>query len=181
MLLVLDEDHPKEDAMLELKNVLVATDFSEVADEALRYGRTLARQFGATLHVLHVAQSLMATAVGGETYVNSAQLADVQKQIDEAARKQIAELIIDNDPDAPAVTAVVQTSDRPAETIVRYAVEHQIDLIVTGTQGRGFLSRLMVGSVAERVVRLAPCPVLTVHHPEREFVKPDALTTIAAA
>jgi nucleotide-binding universal stress UspA family protein len=167
--------------MLELKNVLVATDFSEVADEALRYGRTLARQFGATLHVLHVAQSLMANAVSGETYVNSGQFAEVQKQIDESARKRITELVIDNDPDAPAVSAVVLTSDRPAETILKYAAEYQIDLIVTGTQGRGFLSRLMVGSVAERVVRLAPCPVLTVHHPEREFVKPDALTTIGAA
>src|SRR5262245_23437520 len=113
--------------MLALNNVLVATDFSEVADEALRYGRTLARQFGANLHVLHVAQSLMATAVGGEAYVNSGQIADVQRQIDESARRQLAELVIDNDPDAPPVHAVVQTSDRPAEAILSYAADHQID------------------------------------------------------
>jgi len=50
-----------------------------------------------------------------------------------------------------------------------------------GTHGRGALARLMMGSVAERVVRLAPCPVLTVRHPEREFVRPDTLAAAAHA
>ena len=56
---------------------------------------------------------------------------------------------------------------------------HTIDLIVMGTHGRGAIAQLLVGSVAEKVVRTAPCPVLTVRHPEREFVVPDAADTTA--
>jgi nucleotide-binding universal stress UspA family protein len=54
-------------------------------------------------------------------------------------------------------------------------------LIVTGTNGRGGVAHLLMGSVAERVVRTAPCPVLTVRHPEHEFVIPDALVAVARA
>ena len=54
--------------------------------------------------------------------------------------------------------------------IVRYAKERDIDLIVMGTHGRGFMAHMLMGSVAEKVVRKAPCPVLTVRHPEHEFV-----------
>ena len=68
-----------------------------------------------------------------------------------------------------------------AETIVQYAKDHAIDLIVMGTHGRRALEHLLMGSVAERVVRTAPCPVLTVRHPEREFVVPDALVAVARA
>ena len=58
----------------------------------------------------------------------------------------------------------------PNVEIVRYAREHQIDLIVLGTHGRGLIGHMLLGSVAERVVRTAPCPVLAVRHPQREFV-----------
>ena len=60
-----------------------------------------------------------------------------------------------------------------------YAKEANIDLIVMGTQGRGGLAHLVMGSVAERVVRTAPCPVLTVRHPEHEFIAPDAMQAVA--
>ena len=61
----------------------------------------------------------------------------------------------------------------PGRSIGNYANSAGIDLIIVGTQGRGAVSRLLLGSVAERVVQTAPCPVLTVHHPEREFVLPE--------
>jgi nucleotide-binding universal stress UspA family protein len=73
------------------------------------------------------------------------------------------------------------TSGSPAYAIVDYAREYDIDLIVMGTHGRGALAQLMMGSVAERVVRIAPCPVLTVRHPEHEFVQPDTLLVVARA
>jgi nucleotide-binding universal stress UspA family protein len=73
------------------------------------------------------------------------------------------------------------TSNAPALTIVKYAQETKVDLIVMGTHGRGALSHLLMGSVAERVVRLAGCPVLVVRHPEHEFVLPDALAVSARA
>ena len=64
----------------------------------------------------------------------------------------------------------------PYVEIVRYAQERDIDLIVMGTHGRGFVAHMLMGSVAEKVVRKAPCPVLTVRHPEHEFVIPDPPT-----
>ena len=78
-------------------------------------------------------------------------------------------------------TATVITSMSTASTIVQFAKDHAIDLIVMGTHGRGALEHLLVGSVAERVVRTAPCPVLTVRHPDPELVGPEALTALATA
>ena len=73
------------------------------------------------------------------------------------------------------------TSSATAAAVVQYAREFDIDLIIVGTHGRGAVAHLLMGSVAERVVRTAPCPVLTVRHPEHEFVLPDALTITAQA
>jgi len=64
---------------------------------------------------------------------------------------------------------------------VDYATKERIDLIVTGTHGRGAVAHLLMGSVAERIVRTAPCPVLTVRRPEHEFVVPDTLVAVAKA
>jgi nucleotide-binding universal stress UspA family protein len=72
------------------------------------------------------------------------------------------------------------TSSSPAVAIVDYANDHNINLIVMGTNGRGVLEHFLMGSVAERVVRLAPCPVLTVRAREREFVRPDTLVQVQA-
>jgi nucleotide-binding universal stress UspA family protein len=68
-----------------------------------------------------------------------------------------------------------------ARAILEYARDAHVDAIVVGTHGRGKLAQLFMGSVAEKVVRYAPCPVLTVRHPEHEFVLPDALQTVAHA
>ena len=104
---------------------------------------------------------------------------DLQREVDEAARNQLDELILGSDGSGPAERSVIVMSSTPALAIVEYAKDHAIDLIVMGTHGRGPLAHLMMGSVAERVVRLAPCPVLTVRHPEHEFVHPDALPVAA--
>jgi nucleotide-binding universal stress UspA family protein len=73
------------------------------------------------------------------------------------------------------------TSAAPALAIVEYASANGIDLIVVGTHGRRAVAHLLMGSVAERVVRTAPCPVLTVRHPEHEFIRPDTLVAAAGA
>ena len=80
-----------------------------------------------------------------------------------------------------ASTGVVLVSTAPAAAIVNHARESGTDLIVIGTRGRGGIAHLVMGSVAERVVQTAPCPVLTVRHPEHEFVLADALVAIAKA
>ena len=165
--------------MIGIKNVLVATDFSEPSEAALTYGRALARTFGATLHVLHVADNLSSAVYGVEGFF--AALPGLQTEIEDAARRQLDKLLVDNDePPLPTRRAVIASST-PALTIVEYAAREHIDLIVTGTHGRGAVAHLLMGSVAERVVRTAPCPVLTVRHPEHEFVIPDALVAVAKA
>lgn len=164
--------------MVTLKNILVPTDFGEAADAALMYAREIAGKSGATLHVIHVAENIFLKTYG-ETY--GPLLADMQRDLEEGARKQLDELLIDSDSSGPPTRHAVLRSMSPFSTIVGYAADNDIDLIVMGTHGRGGFAHLMMGSVAERVVRLAPCPVLTVRHPEHEFVLPDTLATVARA
>ena len=165
--------------MIALKHILVATDFSEPSDAALTYGRALARTFKATLHVVHIIDGPSAVVYGAEAYAVS--MPEIQAQIEAAARAQLDDLLRDNDPQPLPVRRVLLTASAPAAAIVDYAGREQIDLIVTGTHGRGGVAHLLMGSVAERVVRTAPCPVLTVRHPEHEFVIPDALVAAAKA
>lgn len=164
--------------MIALKKVLVATDFSEAADAALAYGRELARQFGAELHVLHVADDVY-VRLGGDAYV--AVLPELQQDVENQAKQRLAELLIDNDKNPLPVKSAVVTASATALAIVDYATESNVDLIVVGTHGRGAVAHLLLGSVAERVVRTARCPVLTVRHPERDFVQPDVPVAAARA
>jgi nucleotide-binding universal stress UspA family protein len=129
--------------------------------------------------VLNVVENFYVTTFGAETY--AAFVPDMQRELETTARKRLDELLIDSDSSGPATRPVVTTSGSPAYAIVDYARENRIDLIVMGTHGRGALAQLMMGSVAERVVRIASCPVLTVRHPEHEFVTPDALVAASRA
>jgi len=149
--------------MIVLKRVLVATDFGMPSDAALTYGRALARTFGASLHLLHVAtnQFLRPLATDPGTLA-AAHLRWLDDRLTAADRTELGG------------RAVVEISDSPAQAIVDYARSEAIDLIVMGTAGRGAMSQILESSVAERVVRTAPCPVLTVRQPEHEFVIPDA-------
>jgi nucleotide-binding universal stress UspA family protein len=164
--------------MILLKNILVATDFGDASDVALTYGRDLARTVGASLHVLHVAENVL---VRFASEAPSAFLPELQTQLEEGARKRIEALVTEEDKTTLNAQPAVITSNGTADTIVQYARDRAIDLIVMGTHGRRALAHVLMGSVAERVVRLAPCPVLTVRHPEREFVAPDALVAVARA
>jgi nucleotide-binding universal stress UspA family protein len=165
--------------MVTLKRILVATDFGEAAEVAFAYGRELARAFGATLDVLHVADNVLARGFAVEGYV--AAYPELQRDVEEAAARQLDALLCDEDRTVLGATAVIRTSTAPAVTIVEYAREAKVDLIIMGTHGRGAVAHLLMGSVAERVVRTAPCPVLTVRHPEHEFVLPDALVAVSKA
>lgn len=156
--------------MILLKQILVATDFGDASEVALEYGRALARTFGASLHLLHVMENQFMRPSAMEPHVVKA-----------ATLKRVGERLTDDDRATFHATAVLETSDNPAEEIGLYAKTHNIDLIIMGTHGRGAIAQLLVGSVAEKVVRTAPCPVLTVRHPEHEFVVPDTLAVVAKA
>jgi nucleotide-binding universal stress UspA family protein len=163
--------------MMVLKSILVATDFGEASETALRYGRELARRFGADLHLLYVADDL-ASRVSMASGV-PADIGHMQSDLEARARRDLDALLSDEDRRLLRARAVVLTSAATAHTIVAYAADEHIDLIIMGTHGRGAVAHFFVGSVAEKVVRRAPCPVLTVRHPEHEFVQPDALERIA--
>jgi len=165
--------------MVTLKRILVATDFGEAADVAFAYGRELARAFGASLDVLHVADNLLARGLAVEGYLTS--FPDLQRDVETSAARQLDALVCDEDRALVGARTIVRTSTSPALAIVEYAREAQVNLIIMGTHGRGAMAHLLMGSVAERVVRTAPCPVLTVRHPEHEFVVPDALVTVTHA
>jgi nucleotide-binding universal stress UspA family protein len=166
--------------MIALKKILVATDFSEPSAAALDYGRELARSFGGSFTLLHIVDDLLVRADGVESAVL---LADptVQCQFEADARQQVDAAISDVDRAQLRATGVVLMSSSPSRAIVSYAQELDFDLIVMGTHGRGGLAHVLMGSVSERVVQTAPCPVLTVRHPEHEFVAPDASTLRKAA
>src|SRR3954468_12009449 len=108
--------------MIAMKNVLVATDFGEAADAALEYGRELATRFGATLHVLHVAENVYITAFGAETYASFAP--DLQRDIEQSPHRRLAEATVDSDRSGPKTVPAVMTSSSPAFAIIDYANEH---------------------------------------------------------
>ncbi len=165
--------------MIALKRILVATDFGEASDAALAYGRELARTFEADLELVHVVENILSRGFGAEGYV--AAYPELQQEVEDAAERQLNATLSVEDREVLRTKAVLLKSNAPAYTIVDYAKEHDFDLIIMGTHGRGAIAHLLMGSVAERVVRTAPCPVLTVRHPEHEFVLPDALVAVARA
>ena len=118
--------------------------------------------FGADLHLLHVMDNTFLRPVAAEPLALKA-----------AAYNHLHGRLTTADRDDLHVRAVVEVSDEPTKVIVDYAHSLPIDLIVMGTHGRRGAAHALMGSVAERVVRTAPCPVLTVRHPEREFVVAD--------
>jgi universal stress protein A len=161
--------------ILAIKTILVPTDFSENSHGALQFAEALARQFGATLHLVHVCQpTTLATGGVDAAFIS---LPDVEEETRTAAMAEASKL-------ASTLTGLPTTTEiafgSPAACIVAAAVEHGVDLIVMGTHDRGPIMHMVLGSVAERVVRTAPCPVLTVREP-RAPVAATALQVFADA
>jgi nucleotide-binding universal stress UspA family protein len=154
--------------MLRIKNILVATDFSECSESALTYGRALAHRFSARLHVLHAVEIMPPDVVGMGGFVSA--VPQLQADLEKGAREQLERTLSEDDRRELAAVTVLTTGETPAHAIDEYATKSEIDLIVIGTHGRRGLSHIVMGSVAEKVVRTSPCPVLTVRHPQREFV-----------
>lgn len=164
--------------MIKITNVLVATDFSDASESALDYGRELTRTFGARLHLLHVVETAL-MFVGPESA--GIDFARLQSDLESGAEEKLKRIITMEDREQLKAVTTVRTGSSPAFEIANFARMEGIDIIVMGTHGRGVMAHLLMGSVAEKVVRIAPCPVLTVRHPEHEFILPDALETVAGA
>ena len=133
--------------MITLKKVMVPTDFSDHSSKALRYGQELAAKFNAELHLFHAFESVPITyGEGGYIPLETSQ------EMEAAATKHLQELEVETD---GSVKRVVNAG-HPFVEIVRYAKENSIDLIVMGTHGRGAIAHMLLGSVADKVVRKAP-------------------------
>lgn len=140
------------------KKVLFPTDFSHTGDAALRLATSLVRQSGGQLIVVHVQEAPLAYG-GGEMYYGVPE-PDTDEVLAMLHRVRPAE-------EAISVEHRLVMGD-PADAVVRVAEEEQVDLIVLGSHGRTGLSRLLMGSVAEAIVRKAHCPVLVYKEPLRK-------------
>jgi len=142
-----------------ISRILVPVDFSPHSERALRYATALAGRHGASVYVLHVVEDPIAAGAWSPD-VDIPNLRDIQKAlVEEGERKLERYRTIGEGQRVPTVTAALM--GMTAQTITEYAKNLGMDLIVMGTHGRSGLAHLFMGSVAEHVVRHAPCPVLT--------------------
>jgi nucleotide-binding universal stress UspA family protein len=141
--------------------ILVPTDFSEPSEAALDYAVAMATRFGASLHLIHVIDDdRMVTGMDGVAgFVPEAPNVEGATRVAEA---RLAGVLSSADRARFYTTSLVLHGS-PPRTIAETALDMRADLIVMGTHGRTGLTHVLLGSVAERVVRNAPCPVLTVH------------------
>ena len=153
--------------MINLKRILVPTDFSESARHALLYGISFAREYEGELLLLHVVENL---TVGYASDLFPVPMAEVFDEISGYAKAELAKLGAEVKQKGIAVRELV-VQGKPSAEIVRVAREETADMIVLGTHGKGMLDKALFGSTAERVIRRAPCPVLTVGLEEHEFVQ----------
>lgn len=156
--------------MRPVSTILVPLDFSEASHAALRYACRLADRLQASLHVLHVVPPAGMPSGYVEAYVANP---EVQERL-EADGHQLLNDALTPEEQARYHVALIQRTGPPATEILRYVTDHRnIDLIVIATHGRGGAARLMMGSVADRLVRAAPCPVLTLREPMEAVRAPE--------
>ena len=153
-----------------IKKILCPTDFSENSEHALQYALTLATLSQAELRLFHVVEPI--------TFPQSTQLfepvldeVELMMKMEAAFQTQLEDQVSALKDEYPKITGKLVKGNTFLE-IIRVARDDDVDMIVMGTHGRTGLAHVLIGSVAEKVVREAPCPVLTVKHPEHEFVKP---------
>lgn len=145
---------------ISIRKILFPTDFSESSQHAKKYAFTLASALKAELHVLNV--TLDPIPLPGSTGIYRLPQQELVPQLIHDAKLQLSAELPDEVTREIKIVCSCKIGN-PVRTIMDYAELHAIDLIVLGTHGRTGLSHVLIGSVAENVVRLAKCPVLTVH------------------
>ena len=157
--------------MTRITRILVPTDFSATADAALEYAFVLAERFGASIQLLHVLDDpFVADGMAAEAYISEAPALRTAMLHD--AREKLRHRAAPRERRVSSIDTEVLFG-HGARTIAEYAVERGVDLIVMGTHGRTGFAHLLLGSVAERLVRTAPCPVLTVRHPAERAARAE--------
>ncbi|MBU3700377.1 MAG: universal stress protein [Candidatus Kapabacteria bacterium] len=150
--------HKLPNAMFTVSSILVPTDFSENAQKALALAKELARGTNATLHVVHVVEPVVYPADWGYAQVG---FADLERELEVSTQKELNTLADTLQKEGYKVETKVLRG-RASEEICAYAKDHGASIIAIGTHGRGGLEHFLFGSTTERVLRKAPCPVLSV-------------------
>lgn len=158
----------REATVIQIKKILVPTDFSDSAKHALTYGVSFAREYKAELILVHVVETL---TVGYASDLFPVPMAEVFDEISGYAKTETAKLAAEIRQKEVGVREMV-VQGKPSAEIVRIAKEEGVDIIVLGTHGKGMLDQALFGSTAERVIRKAPCPVLTCQLHQHEFCEP---------
>jgi len=148
---------------MEIRSILLPTDFSDCGNYALSYAASLARTFGASIICVHVIEPMVPT-VGYSGMTEPLPIADISDQLEDSAERELPKLAECEECAGLQIEEVIVHGEAAAE-IVRVAQERQVDLIVVSSHGRKGLGRILFGSTAEAVVRHAPCPVLVVKPP----------------
>jgi nucleotide-binding universal stress UspA family protein len=150
------------EAPVRIKRILVPFDFGEPAEHALDFAQKLATSFGASVEALYVVPYLPSAALPIPELGAIPLAAHAVDEMAEDARTRLHDALAPEDTRHRYLRKTVKVGD-PRAQIVAYAAAEGVDLIVMGTHGRTGAARFLLGSVAERVVREAPCPVLTLH------------------
>lgn len=153
---------------VKIKTILCPTDFSDFSLYALDYAVSFAEQFKAKLLLMHVVDLFLHDPAYFAPYVPDR---SIFAGYEKSAHARLKELVAKRVPKGMAAEILLKEG-RAFVEIVRAAREREVDMIVIATHGRAGLSHAMFGSTAEKVVRKAPCPVLSIKHPEHEFVMP---------
>jgi len=156
--------------MLKIERILCPTDFSDFSDRAFDYGVSLARQYNAQLYLLHIVRPVI---IGYPEYAIPDSVNEFYGELREHAEEQLREFAKVHNEGGVHTTVVVEEGV-VTESILDFAQENAVDMIVIGTHGRRGLQRLTLGSVTERVLRKATCPVLAVRRPAHDFVAPGS-------
>ncbi|QWR78125.1 universal stress protein [Candidatus Magnetomonas plexicatena] len=151
---------------MEIRKILLPTDFMEGASGAADYTADLAKHYGASIDILHVVYDV-ASAVGW--YMPQLSYDEFYKDIEKNALKELEHVYEKQLKDVRSVNRFIARGN-PADEILNYASTNRIDLIVMGTHGRKGIDRLIFGGTAEKVVRNAKCPVLTTRINEHSTV-----------
>lgn len=160
----------------DIKRILVPLDFSDNSSRALDYARGLALKFEAAVHLVHVCE--VPSMITGSMDAYALAYTDWSQRLGEEAEAQLVR-------ESARVRDLKVTTEilfgNPASSIIDAAIANQADLIVMGTHGHGAMMHMVMGNVAERVVRGAPCPVLTVREPRVKEVEKGVAKKLAVA
>jgi nucleotide-binding universal stress UspA family protein len=154
--------------MPQISRIVVPVDFSEYSKKAFRYAIDFSKTFGAEMILVYVVEPIIYPA---DFSFGQVALPSMERELQDRSKEQLHVLIKKEVPEGIQVRSVIRTG-KPFVEIIQLAKEENADLIIIATHGHSGIEHVLFGSTAEKVVRKAPCPVLSIRSPEREFIMP---------